>query len=359
MWFSFLLKPYEHYIPIEENLDDLVDKIKWCITNDDKCYDIAMNGFHFYKKYLEKDGIYDYMQNILSKITPTSLNLKKYDKTIALITVYKNNKDNTRLIQKRYFLYMMNKLLKQICNYDIIVVEQDENYPFNIGKLKNIGFDYLNKNSSKKYDNYIFSDIDTIPNTDLIDYFFKITDSLNALGTYGTRYTEMDLKNNIPFVGALISCTKEFFEEINGYPNNFYGWQGEDENLLLRLYETKKPLYKNKNGSIIDTEITNGMLKTTKEKVEELNKEKEDREKLVYEKNVNYKNYKKNGLSNLNYDVIDKFTFTNNYHIIVNLKKEESIKLYPNDYIFNKSIEKDEYKLIKKKILYDIKQVYF
>ena len=48
------------------------------------------------------------------------------------------------------------------------------------------------------------------------------------------------------------------------------------------------------------------MLKTTKEKVEELNKEKEDREKLVYEKNVNYKNYKKNGLSNLNYDVIDK-----------------------------------------------------
>ena len=359
LWFSFLLKPYEHYIPIEENLDDLVDKIKWCITNDDKCYDIAMNGFNFYKKYLEKDGIYDYMQNILSKITPTSLNLKKYDKTIALITVYKNNKDNTRLIQKRYFLYMMNKLLKQICNYDIIVVEQDENYPFNIGKLKNIGFDYLNKNSSKKYDNYIFSDIDTIPNTDLIDYFFKITDSLNALGTYGTRYTEMDLKNNIPFVGALISCTKEFFEEINGYPNNFYGWQGEDENLLLRLYETKKPLYKNKNGSIIDTEITNGMLKTTKEKVEELNKEKEDREKLVYEKNVNYKNYKKNGLSNLNYDVIDKFTFTNNYHIIVNLKKEESIKLYPNDYIFNKSIEKDEYKLIKKKILYDIKQVYF
>ena len=359
LWFSFLLKPYEHYIPIEENLDDLVNKIKWCITNDDKCYDIAMNGFNFYKKYLEKDGIYDYMQNILSKITPTSLNLKKYDKTIALITVYKNNKDNTRLIQKRYFLYMMNKLLKQICNYDIIVVEQDENYPFNIGKLKNIGFDYLNKNSSKKYDNYIFSDIDTIPNTDLIDYFFKITDSLNALGTYGTRYTEMDLKNNIPFVGALISCTKEFFEEINGYPNNFYGWQGEDENLLLRLYETKKPLYKNKNGSIIDTEITNGMLKTTKEKVEELNKEKEDREKLVYEKNVNYKNYKKNGLSNLNYDVIDKFTFTNNYHIIVNLKKEESIKLYPNDYIFNKSIEKDEYKLIKKKILYDIKQVYF
>ena len=359
LWFSFLLKPYEHYIPIEENLDDLVDKIKWCITNDDKCYDIAMNGFNFYKKYLEKDGIYDYMQNILSKITPTSLNLKKYDKTIALITVYKNNKDNTRLIQKRYFLYMMNKLLKQICNYDIIVVEQDENYPFNIGKLKNIGFDYLNKNSSKKYDNYIFSDIDTIPNTDLIDYFFKITDSLNALGTYGTRYTEMDLKNNIPFVGALISCTKEFFEEINGYPNNFYGWQGEDTNLLLRLYETKKPLYKNKNGSVIDTELTNGMLKTTKEKVEELNKEKEDREKLVYEKNVNYKNYKKNGLSNLNYDVIDKFTFTNNYHIIVNLKKEESIKLYPNDYIFNKSIEKDEYKLIKKKILYDIKQVYF
>jgi hypothetical protein len=36
-----------------------------------------------------------------------------------------------------------NKLLKNICDYDIIVVEQDDKYPFNIGKLKNIGFQQM------------------------------------------------------------------------------------------------------------------------------------------------------------------------------------------------------------------------
>ena len=71
-------------------------------------------------------------------------------------------------MQKRYFLCFMNKILRQLCDYDIIVVEQNKNDKFNIGKLKNIGFDYLNK-----YDNYIFTDIDTIPDSNLMEYFFN------------------------------------------------------------------------------------------------------------------------------------------------------------------------------------------
>ena len=175
----------------------------------------------------------------------------------------------------------------------------------------------LIKIAKKKYDNYIFSDVDTIPDSNLIEYFFKTTNSLNALAVYGTRYERKDIKNKRPFAGALISCNKEFFNEINGYPNNFYGWQGEDECLLLRLYETGKSIYnvsKNK-GRVIDIEEKEGKLKDTKEKVEDLSNKKE-RENLTYEKIYNYKNYKNNGLSNLNYDVIDKFEYDNNYHII-------------------------------------------
>ena len=357
LWFSYLLKPYVHYIPVDENLDNLIDQIKWCKDNDKKCYEISQNGMEFYKKYLEKDGIFDYMQKVLTQIIPKSLDFKKYDKTIAIIVCYRNQPNNERLIQKRYYTYWMNKLLKPICNYDIIIVEQSEKYKFNIGKLKNIGFDYLNKNSKKKYDNYIFSDVDTIPDSNLIEYFFKTTNSLNSLAVYGTRYESIDIKNKRPFAGALISCNKDFFNEINGYPNNFYGWQGEDECLLLRLYETGKPIYnvsKNK-GRVIDIEEKEGKLKDTKEKVDELNIQKV-RENLTYEKIYNYKNYKKNGLSNLNYDVIDKFEYDNNYHIIVDLKKEEDEKLYPDDYFFKESISKEVYKSITKKI-YDIKQI--
>jgi len=362
LWFSYLLKPYEHYVPINENLDNLIDQIKWCINNDDKCYQIALNGLKFYKKYLEKDGMFDYMQFILNKISLKSLNLKKYNENIAIITIYRNNTDNSRLQQKRLFLYWMNKLLEQICNYDIIVVEQSTDYKFNIGKLKNIGFDYLNKKSKKKYSNYIFADIDSIPDSELIEYFFKQTDSLNSLAIYGTRYENIDSKTSRPFVGALISCTKNIFEELNGYPNNFYGWEGEDTNLLLRLYGINKPLYINSKGKIIDIEEINGYKKDISIKISELNSNS-DRDNQIYEKNMKWENFKSNGLSNLNYKLLyennSKYFESTNYHIIVNLDYNNEIKNYPQDYIFNEFTDKNSYKKFINNKIYSIKQIKF
>jgi hypothetical protein len=233
---------------------------------------------------------------------------------------------------------------------------------FNIGKLKNIGFDYLNKHSTKKYSNYIFSDIDTLPDSNLIEYFFKQTDSINSLAFKGTRYESMDIKISRPFVGALISCNKEVFIELNGYPNNFYGWQGEDENLLIRLYGINKPIYNASNGKIIDIEEIEGFKKDIPTKIKELSGE---REKNIWEKNIKWENFKQNGLTNLNYSVLysNKFKYndeSNNYHIIVDLEYEQDKKKYPNDYVFDKlQITKDEYKKLMKNTIYKIKQIKF
>ena len=68
LWFRKLLKPMIHYIPIKEDLSDLIEKIKWCRLNDKKCKKIAKNAVKFYKKYLQKDGILDYLQNTLVEI---------------------------------------------------------------------------------------------------------------------------------------------------------------------------------------------------------------------------------------------------------------------------------------------------
>lgn len=68
MWFGGFLKAYEHYVPIREDLSDLIDKIKWCRENDDKCREIAGNAKEFYQTYLQKDGIMDYLQNLLINI---------------------------------------------------------------------------------------------------------------------------------------------------------------------------------------------------------------------------------------------------------------------------------------------------
>lgn len=65
LWYSDMLKPYVHYVPIEADLSDLIEKIKWCRNNDDKCEQIAQNARDFYRTYLSKKSILDYMQKIL------------------------------------------------------------------------------------------------------------------------------------------------------------------------------------------------------------------------------------------------------------------------------------------------------
>jgi len=358
LWFSHLLVPYEHFVPVNHNLDNLIEQIKWCISNDDKCKRIADNALIFYNKYLTESGIYDYLQCMTQQIALTNLRLTKYKQNIAIITLFRNNEDNSRLKQKRLFLHWMNRMMSQICEYDIVVVEQQSDNYFNIGKLKNVGFDYLNKKTKKNYDNYIFADIDTIPDSTLVKYFFKQTNSINALATKGTRYEALDARTKKPFVGALISCTSEVFKKINGYPNNFTDWGGEDTNLLLRLHKLSLPIYINKYGSVIDLEETNNVQKNLKLKLDEL-KSMNKMDNTSYEKNMDYSNYKSNGLSNLNYDILDEMTYLNNYHIIVDLRLEKDKQLYPEHYFFNKSVSKEEYKNNINKHIFALKQIYF
>lgn len=66
IWFMKWLKPYVHYVPVKSDLSDLFDVITWCRDNDDKCKEIADNGFDFYKKYLCKKNCLDYGVRVLN-----------------------------------------------------------------------------------------------------------------------------------------------------------------------------------------------------------------------------------------------------------------------------------------------------
>ncbi len=65
IWYSDLLIPYHHYVPIKSDLSDLVKQIKWCRDNDDKCKEIVANSTKFYNTYLHEKGILDYFQKTL------------------------------------------------------------------------------------------------------------------------------------------------------------------------------------------------------------------------------------------------------------------------------------------------------
>tara|TARA_B110000208_G_C11652668_1_gene388593 strand:+ start:421 stop:984 length:564 start_codon:yes stop_codon:yes gene_type:complete len=62
------LIPYFHYIPLNENFDDLDDVIKWCLLNDDKCKVISNNATIYIKQFLYKKNENEIAVNILKRI---------------------------------------------------------------------------------------------------------------------------------------------------------------------------------------------------------------------------------------------------------------------------------------------------
>lgn len=71
LWYSSLLRPYVHYVPVKADLSNLLEQIEWCQQHDAECEGIAQNAQMFYETVLSKEGILNYLQNTL-------VNLKKW-----------------------------------------------------------------------------------------------------------------------------------------------------------------------------------------------------------------------------------------------------------------------------------------
>jgi len=56
--FGMKLEPYVHFIPINNDGSDLVEKYNWCINNLNKCEEIANNGKRYMEKYT-RDDLFD------------------------------------------------------------------------------------------------------------------------------------------------------------------------------------------------------------------------------------------------------------------------------------------------------------
>lgn len=342
MWFSEKLKDGIHYISIKHDLSNLIEKIKWCRINDKECEIIANNARNFHKKYLTKEGIFNYLADTFAIIyqnrnlkNPLAIKQLKIKKHIAIISCFRDQGNGERERERKLFISLMNRLLEPYYTFHIYIIEQcKDGNEFNIGKLKNIGFELANKLTKKKFDSYIFTDIDLIPDYNLIEYFGKKVNFPISLAARGTRYEDFDKRIDKIFLGGMLQFSKELFEKINGYPINFYGWGGEDDDLLIRLslnkiYNIGYP----KIGTVIDTEENEKMvcINCFYNKKPDLKMEEFKYEKLF----TSIKHWSKNGLSTLNYNIL-KTTEINKRttQITVDILKKDDIVKYP--YLFPK-----------------------
>lgn len=69
MWINAFIQPYVHYVPVANDLSNLLEMIGWCRDNDTKCTEIARNAKAFYDRYCGRNAILDYLQKLLFEIS--------------------------------------------------------------------------------------------------------------------------------------------------------------------------------------------------------------------------------------------------------------------------------------------------
>ena len=208
----------------------------------------------------------------------------KKERKIAIIVPYRNNtSDNVRKKHLDTFYSHMINFLKGY-KFKIFVIEQsDDNKKFNRGALLNIGIKIAMEN---KYRILITHDVDLLPNDNILNYYItKFKYPVHIAWQWKTKYTFNE------YFGGIVSITPRIAKKINGYPNDFWGWGGEDDSFYNRVQETIGKIGRPMVGDIEDIEHE-GPSKQT------INIQK--KENILND----LKNWKNNGLNNINYKII-------------------------------------------------------
>ncbi|XP_069575639.1 beta-1,4-galactosyltransferase 1 isoform X2 [Brachyistius frenatus] len=130
----------------------------------------------------------------------------------------------------KFWLHYLHPVLqRQQLDYGVYVINQEGDATFNRAKLLNVG--YAEALKDYDYGCFVFSDVDLIPMDDRNTYrcFSQPRHLSVSMDKFGFR-----LPYN-QYFGGVSSMSKEHFLKINGFPNNYWGWGGEDDDIYNRL----------------------------------------------------------------------------------------------------------------------------
>lgn len=181
--------------------------------------------------------------------------------------------------------------------FRIYIVEQSaDNRKFNRGKLLNIGF-VRAKNDGASI--FIFHDVDLLPSPELLPFYSTIPAPLRPvhIARVWDRYS-----GNPKYLGGIVAFSSEQYESINGFPNNFWGWGGEDDEMFSRVKKLQfEPTFPTQ-GSITDLEEMSLSSKIAFLKQNKIWKCMNKQEVLEEHES----SWRTNGLANLSFKLIDK-----------------------------------------------------
>ena len=157
---------------------------------------------------------------------------------IAIIVPYRDlHPAQKRAEHLKKFIAYMGPFMEKAINhfgsntkFHIFIVEQSPEHKFNRGALLNIGFLEASK---KGYNVFIFHDVDLLPGDSIAPYYVKNPEIPIHIARCWKRYEGKE------YLGGIISMSGKNYTDLNGYPNNYWGWGGEDDELRRRVNELK------------------------------------------------------------------------------------------------------------------------
>jgi hypothetical protein len=152
--------------------------------------------------------------------------VKELPKSIPIILVpYRDNAEQERADHLKKFVSHMARYHP---DWRVLVIEQSQDErKFNRGALLNIGARIAQR---MKIDHIIYHDVDLIPLAPLVPYYTAFPEHPIHVGAvYKDKYY------GDGFIGQALSISLKDIKKINGYPNMFWGWGGEDDAMRNRM----------------------------------------------------------------------------------------------------------------------------
>jgi hypothetical protein len=189
-----------------------------------KCYSKTYNRDYWYN---EADGTKSWTEPPMKARKLEADSVKQEDvepvlpsaKTAVIVPFRDISKDKTRTTQLRKFVPTLVSYLRSTgVPFHIYIVEQsNDKRKFNRGKLLNVGFD---KAMQERCTTFVFHDVDLLPSEELKPYYVQqpIADTPVHIARVWDRYNA-----NPNYFGGVVAFSKDMYQRINGFPNNFWG----------------------------------------------------------------------------------------------------------------------------------------
>ena len=175
-----------------------------------------------------------------AKLTPAAAEALPPAERAVVLVPYRDTPGQGRAPQLAAFVKRFSGIA------EVIVVEQsDDGRKFNRGALLNAGVAML----SGVADVVLLHDVDLLPDDELVTtYYGRKPPSPLHLAASWKKY------NYETFLGGVVSLTVAHYRRIDGFPNNFWGWGGEDDVFASRATRARLRVLQPTVGAYHDTQ---------------------------------------------------------------------------------------------------------